>query len=111
MHSSYCVTQHNLVNCIEKHNNLTHICNFLAATLVIVKFTLLPRPTKNQTREIKNCNKMVVDKYLTPCCQLFWLIECTTICKNTNAACINIYCCSLQQKSEVILIYLTANKS
>ena len=46
---------------------------------------------------------MAVDKSLGLCYQL---VECRMICKNTKAACIKIYCSSLQQKSEVILYNL-----
>ena len=41
---------------------------------------------------------MVVDKCLALC---YRLVNCRMICRNTNAACINIYCSSLWQKGEV----------
>ena len=61
---------------------------------LILELTLM----QTQNTWNQNCNKMVVDKCLALCYQLFRLIECRMICKNTKAACINIYCSSLQQK-------------
>ena len=51
-------------------------------------------------REIEIAIKWrLIYKCLAPCYQLFWLVECRTIC---SAACINIYCSSLKLKGEVI---------
>ena len=58
---------------------------------------------KNQTHEIKTATQWrPIVKCLPTFYQLFWLVECRTICKNTNAACINIYC----SWGEVICIFL-----
>ena len=47
---------------------------------------------RNQTCEIKIAIKWQLDKCLAPFYQLFGFVECRTINKNTNNACINIYC-------------------
>ena len=58
-----------------------------------------------------NCNQKGVDKCLALFHQLFWLIDCRTICKKTNASCINIYCTWLQQKGEVTHKYVDLETS
>ena len=65
--------------------------------------SMLVHDRKNQTHEIETAIKwQTAVECLPTFYQLFWLVECRMICKNTNAACINIYC----SWGEVIRIFL-----